>query len=116
MITGAHSIIYSSDPLADRSFFRDVLEMPHVDVGDGWLIFALPPGELAVHPADRNNIHEIFLMCDDIQELRTKLSKQHVPCSNVEELSWGSLVRVTLPGGGNIGIYQPRHKRPASAS
>lgn len=116
MITGAHSIIYSSDPAADRSFLQDVLQIPPVDAGDGWLIFQLPPGELAIHPADRNNIHETYLMCDDIKELRQKLSRQNVPCSQVEELSWGSLMRITLPGGGSLGIYQPRRKSAASAS
>jgi hypothetical protein len=116
VITGAHSIIYSSDPDADRSFFRDVLEIPHVDVGDGWLNFDLAPSKLAVHPADRNDIHEIYLMCDDIQEVRKKLSGQNIPCSKVEELSWGSLIRFTLPGGGSLGIYQPRHASPAPAT
>jgi len=113
VITGAHSIIYSTDPDADRSFFRDVLEIPYVDVGEGWLNFDLPPSKLAVHPADRNGIHEIYLMCDDIQELRKKLSGRNIPCSKVEELSWGSVIRLTLPGGGSLGIYQPRHASPA---
>lgn len=112
MITGAHSIIFSTNPDADRAFFRDVLHFPHVDSGSDWLIFELPPAELAVHPADRNNIHEIYLMCDDIKELREELSGQNVPCSEVEEMAWGSLVRIRLPGGGSLGIYQPRHKRP----
>ncbi len=114
MITGAHSIIYSTDAEADRSFFRDVLNFPHVDVGDGWLIFGLPPAELAVHPADNNNTHELFLMCDDIVKLKDELSGQNVACSEVEALSWGLLIRITLPGGGSLGIYQPRHDRPAS--
>ena len=115
MITGAHSIIYSTNPDADRVFFRDVLQLPHVDSGSDWLIFELPPAELAVHPADRNSVHETYLMCDDIQELREELSGQNVPCSKVEEMSWGSVIRIRLPGGGSLGIYQPRHKRPASA-
>ena len=115
MINGAHSIIYSTDAAADRAFFRDVLQFPDVDVGDGWLIFRLPPAELAVHPADNNNIHELYLMCDDIDEIRGKLSGQNVPCSKVEEFSWGLSIRIRLPGGGSLGIYQPQHQRPAPA-
>lgn len=115
MITGAHSIIYSTDPDADRAFFRDILQFPQVESGSDWLIFELPPAELAVHPADRNNIHEIYLKCDNIKDLRKTLSGQNIPCSKVEEMPWGSLVRIRLPGGGELGIYQPRHRRPVSA-
>lgn len=113
MITGAHSIIYSTDAEADRSFLRDILQFPHVDAGGGWLIFGLPSAELAVHPAENNNIHELFLMCDDIVAFKEEMSGQNVPCSEVEESSWGLLLRITLPGGGSLGIYQPRHARPA---
>lgn len=114
MINGAHTIIYSADPEADRAFFRDVLKFPHVDVGHGWLIFGLPPAELAVHPADKNNIHETYLMCDDVKKVRTELTVQNVPCGEIEEQSWGLVMRITLPGGGALGIYQPRHARPMS--
>jgi hypothetical protein len=116
MITGAHSIIYSADPDADRAFFRDVLQFPHVDTGDTWLIFALPSAELAVHPAGENNIHELYLMCDDIAVFRAQLSARKVACSKVDEFPWGLLMRITLPGGGSLGIYQPRHARPATVS
>jgi len=92
MITGAYSIIYSTDPEADRSFLRDVLQCPPIDVGDGWLIFSLATAEVAVHPADTNSNHELYLMCDDI------------------------VVRIKLPGGGSLGIYQPRHARAASVA
>ncbi len=112
MITGAYSIIYSTDPEADRSFMRDVLQCPPVDAGGGWLIFSLPTAEVAVHPADNNGIHELYLMCDDIFALREELSGQNVLCSRVEEFPWGQMIRVTLPGGGSLGIYQPRHARP----
>jgi hypothetical protein len=112
LIIGAHTIIYSADPEADRVFFRDVLEFPHVDVGNGWLIFGLPPAELAVHPADRNNIHETYLMCDDIEQVKRNLTDHNVSCSEVEEQSWGLRMRIALPGGGRLGIYQPRHDRP----
>jgi hypothetical protein len=112
MITGAHSIIYSTNPEADRAFLRDVLCFPHVDVGGGWLIFGLPPAEMAVHPSDRNDVHEFYLMCDDIEGLIADLAKRAVPCTAVQSERWGLLTHVTLPGGGKLGIYQPRHPRP----
>jgi len=116
MITGAYSIIYSTDPDADRSFLRDVLHCPPVDVGDGWLIFSLATAEVAVHPADTNSNHEIYLTCDDIVALRDELSVQSVPCSRGEDFPWGLVIRIKLPGGGSLGIYQPRHARPASVA
>jgi hypothetical protein len=112
MITGAHSIIYSTNPEADRTFLRDVLKFPNVDVGDGWLIFGLPPSEVAVHPSDKNNEHEFYLMCDDVEALIAKMKEQNVACDPVQSLGWGLLTNVTLPGGGKLGIYQPRHARP----
>ena len=116
MISGAHSIIYSTDPDADRAFIRDVFDFPHVDVGGGWLIFGLPPAELAIHPSERNDVHEFYLMCDDINALIAKLRERNVSCSDVQELSWGFLTDVTLPGGGRLGIYEPKHERPAPAT
>lgn len=112
MIVGAHSIIFSANPEADRVFLRDVLKLPSVDVGDGWLIFGLPPAEVAVHPSDNNDVHELYLMCDDVDELVAMLKKHNVPCGAVQNQSWGLLTQVTLPGGGKLGIYQPRHARP----
>jgi hypothetical protein len=112
MIHGAHVILYSTDADADRAFFRDVLEYPSVDAGRGWLIFALPPAELAVHPSDENDVHELFLMCDDVHALIAELQKRRVECSPVEEQRWGSITRLTLPGGGKLGIYQPKHPSP----
>ncbi len=112
MVTGAHAILYSTDPTADRAFFRDVLTLPHVDVGGGWLIFGLPPAEIAVHPSDKNDVHELYLMCDDIDALVAGLKNRDVPCSAVREEEWGRLVQVRLPGGGKLGIYQPKHARP----
>ncbi len=114
MINGAHSIIYSVDPEADREFFRDVLNLPNIDIGGGWLIFGLPPAEVAFHPADTNGKHEFYLMCPDIEELVSRMSEQHVPCTAIQEERWGRLVDITLPGGGSVGIYQPRHERPPS--
>jgi hypothetical protein len=115
MINGAHVIIYSKDADADRAFFRDVLRYPSVDAGHGWLIFALPPAEVAVHPSDENDVHELYLMCDDVNDLIAEMKKQNVTCSPVDEQRWGSITRLTLPGGGKLGIYQAKHPSPLKA-
>jgi hypothetical protein len=115
MIHGAHVIVYSKDSDADRDFFRDVLEYPSVDAGGGWLIFALPPAELAVHPAETNGKHELYFMCDDIQAFLRAMAAKDVACSPVHEERWGSLTQVTLPGGGTIGVYQPKHASPLAS-
>ena len=112
MINGGHVIIYSRDAEADRAFFRDVLEYPHVDVGGGWLIFKLPPTEIAVHPTDGPATQELYLMCDDVRALIATMQAKGVACSAVHEERWGSITNVTLPGGGKIGIYQPKHASP----
>jgi len=112
MIHGAHVIVYSRDSGADRDFFRDVLEYPFVDVGHGWLIFALPPAELAVHPSDENDKHELYFMCDDVQAFIAQMKARGVACSEVHEERWGSITHLTLPGGGKIGVYQPKHPSP----
>src|SRR5262245_22163746 len=111
-ITGAHSIIYSKSAEADRAFLRDVLGLPGVDVGGGWLIFAVPPAEVAVHPSEENNIHEFYLMTDDIRALIDAISQRGVKCTPPHDQGWGVLTQVSLPGGGKIGIYEPRHPRP----
>ena len=112
MIIGAHSIIYSRNAEADRAFLRDVLDFPNVDVGHGWLIFGLPPSEVAVHPSDENDQHEFYLMSDDIRGLIRSLRERKIECSPIHEESWGSLTQVSLPGGGKLGVYQPKHPRP----
>ncbi len=109
MISGAHVIVYSKNEEADRAFFRDVLRFPSVDAGHGWLIFALPPVEAAFHPADENGRHELYLMCDDLKAEMTALTKKDVVCSEVQEARWGSITKIRLPGGGEIGLYQPKH-------
>ena len=114
MIIGAHSIIYSKNADADRAFLRDVLRFPNVDVGEGWLIFGLPPSEVAVHPSEKNDLHEFYLMCDDIETFIVEMKKNNIECSPAHSLGWGVLTEVTLPGGGKLGVYQPRHARPAS--
>ncbi len=108
MIFGAHVIVYSKDAEADRAFLRDVLGFRHVDAGDGWLIFALPPAELAVHPAEGAR-HELFFMCDDLAAEISALAKRGIRCSDVQEARWGSLTNIRLPGGGEVGLYQPKH-------
>ncbi len=109
MVNGAHIVIYSKDPEADRAFFRDILKFRAVDAGHGWLIFALPPAEAAFHPADANNKHELFFMCDDIGAEIKALNSDQIKCSAIVEERWGSLTKITLPGGGEIGLYQPKH-------
>ena len=113
MLTGAHAIIYSAAAEADRAFFRDVLKLENVDVGGGWLIFALPPAEVAVHPAQHNDRHELYLMCADVAAFVAEMKKRGIACSAVKDEGWGLLTQLTLPGGGKIGVYQPRHPRPA---
>ena len=108
-ISGAHMILYSTDAEADRAFLRDVLQFGSVDAGDGWLIFALPPAEVAVHPASDNGRHEMYLMCDNVDEAVAKLAKQGVSCTTVVDRGWGLLTELTLPGGGKMGLYQPKH-------
>jgi hypothetical protein len=116
MLTGAHSIIYSSDAEADRAFLRDVLKLTSVDVGHGWLIFGLPPAEIAVHPSDKNDVHEFYLMCDDVEAFVAEMGRHQVPCEAIDNQGWGLLTRITLPGGGRLGVYQPRHPRPEPMS
>lgn len=109
MITGAHIIVYSKDPEADRAFFRDVLRSSSVDAGDGWLIFALPLAEAAFHPSEKNDLHELYFMCDDLKATMATLKAKKVKCGAVTEQRWGSITTISLPGGGKIGLYQPKH-------
>src|SRR4051812_22619526 len=112
MITGVHTIIYSKNAEADKTFFRDVLKMPNVDVGQGWLIFGLPPAELAVHPSSESDIHEIYLMCEDVKAFVGEMKKLEIACSAIKDQGCGLLTQLTLPGGGKLGVYQPRHESP----
>jgi len=109
MITGAHVIVYSKDPEADRAFFRDVLQFSAVDAGHGWLIFALPPAEAAFHPSEKNDVHELYFMCDDLKSTMESLKGKEVKCGPVTEQRWGTLATISLPGGGKVGLYQPKH-------
>jgi len=112
MITGAHSIIYSTDAQADMDFFKNVLKFPNVDVGRGWLIFGLPPSEIAIHPAEQNGLQEFYLLCDDINSFIREMTEHKIICSAIDEQRWGLITRLTLPGGGKIGVYEPKHARP----
>jgi catechol 2,3-dioxygenase-like lactoylglutathione lyase family enzyme len=109
MISGAHLIVYSKDAEADRKFFREVLGFHSVDAGHGWLIFKLPPAEAAFHPAEQNDKHELYFLCDDLNAEMAALKKKGVSCSAPKEERWGSITTMELPGGGKIGLYQPKH-------
>jgi catechol 2,3-dioxygenase-like lactoylglutathione lyase family enzyme len=118
VIAGVHAIVFSEDAEAARAFFRDVLELPHVDAHGGWLIFALPPAELAVHPTspDDSGRHELYLMCDDLERTTADLKARGVELvSPVSDEGWGLLTRLRIPGGGEIGLYEPRHPSPLGA-
>ena len=108
MICGAHIVVYSKNAEADRAFCRDVLGLKFVDAGHGWLIFALPPAEAAFHPSEEE-AHELYFMCDDLKAEVESLASKGVKCSKVEEARWGSITKMELPGGGNVGLYQPKH-------
>jgi catechol 2,3-dioxygenase-like lactoylglutathione lyase family enzyme len=112
MIKGTHVIVSSHDADSDRAFFRDILGFDAVDAGHGWLIFALPPAEVAVHPTDATPSHELYLMCDDLVAEKGRLESLGVQCGEVVEARWGSVTHVSLPGGGEIGLYEPRHPSP----
>ena len=112
MINGSHVILFSSDPEADRAFFADVLHQPHVDAGGGWLIFKLPAAELAMHPSDGPTGHELYFMCDDVEATMRELRDRGVQFTqDIADERWGRLTRFRLPGGGEIGMYEPRHQR-----
>jgi catechol 2,3-dioxygenase-like lactoylglutathione lyase family enzyme len=115
VINGAHAIVYSEDAEALRAFFRDVLEFPSVDAGGGWLIFGLPPAELAAHPAESGGRHELYLMCDDITATVAELEGRGVRFSRpVSDEGFGLVTAIELPGGGELGLYEPRHATPGA--
>ncbi|HET9781779.1 MAG TPA: extradiol dioxygenase [Candidatus Dormibacteraeota bacterium] len=111
-LTGAHVIIGSSDPDSDRAFLRDVFELDSVDAGGGWLIFALPPAEVAVHPG-KNGEHRLYLMCTNLDSVLHELKAKGVPMKMpVSEQPWGTIASITMPGGSELALYEPRHPRP----
>jgi catechol 2,3-dioxygenase-like lactoylglutathione lyase family enzyme len=110
MITGVHAVLFTTDADADRAFFRDVLELHSVDAGGGWLIFALPPAELAAHLAEEKSRHEFYFMCDDVNPTVAELSARGAEIAGAVKDEWFSLVTaIRLPGGGEFGLYEPRH-------
>jgi catechol 2,3-dioxygenase-like lactoylglutathione lyase family enzyme len=112
MISGAHVILYTTNAEADRAFLREVLGFKFVDAGHGWLIFALPPAEIAVHPAESgasSGRHELYLMCDDLPGEMAALQAKGVECSPVRNERWGSVTKIKLPSGSEVGLYQPKH-------
>jgi catechol 2,3-dioxygenase-like lactoylglutathione lyase family enzyme len=117
MINGTHIVIYTANPDADRAFFRDVLGFRAVDAGHGWLIFAAPPAELAFHPAEamappageKMLTAHVYLMCDDVRRTVKELEAKNVRCSGISEERWGLRTTIALPGGGEVGLYQPMH-------
>jgi catechol 2,3-dioxygenase-like lactoylglutathione lyase family enzyme len=113
VITGVHAIIFTRDAEGVRAFFRDVLELPSVDAGGGWLIFALPPAELAAHPAEEDGRHELYLMCDDIRATVAELKAKGVEVSDeISDEGFGMMSSLVLPGGGELALYEPRHATP----
>jgi catechol 2,3-dioxygenase-like lactoylglutathione lyase family enzyme len=109
MLTGAHVVIYSRDAEADRKFFADILGFGSVDAGRGWLIFELPAAEVAIHPHDKNNQHEMFFVCDNLKAQMAALEKKGVRFGEVGEERWGTRTTILLPGGGRVGLYEPKH-------
>lgn len=108
-IIGMHALIYSKKADETRAFLRDVLGFRAVDAGHGWLIFAAPPAELAVHPADGKEYHELYLMCDDIDATCAELRRKGVATSEIQEQSWGRVTQIRLPSGAELGMYEPKH-------
>jgi catechol 2,3-dioxygenase-like lactoylglutathione lyase family enzyme len=112
MINGAHIVVYSKDADADRAFLRDVLAFRSVEAAPGWLIFGLPLAEAAVHPAEENDRYELYLMCSDVAGEIASLQAKGVECEAIKEARWGFVTKIRLPGGGKIGLYEPKHPRP----
>ena len=108
-IIGLHALIYSKKDEATRAFFRDVLGFPSVDAGRGWLIFAAPPAELAIHPAEDREYHELYLMCDDIDATIAELKRKGVTTRDIQEEAWGRVTQIRLPSGDELGLYEPKH-------
>jgi catechol 2,3-dioxygenase-like lactoylglutathione lyase family enzyme len=115
VITGVHAIIFTRDAEADRAFFREVLGFPSVDAGGGWLIFALPPAELAAHPTDGDPHYELYLMCDDVRATIEELRGKGVEFTKeISDEGFGLITALRLPGGGELALYEPRHPSPLS--
>jgi hypothetical protein len=116
MITGAHVMLQSRNPSADKAFFGGVLNLPSVDAGGGFLIFGVPPAEVAIHDSNRNDVHQLYLMCDDAARFVAEMQRLGIACTEPKKLGWGTLLEITLPGGGKLGVYEPHHKRPTGTA
>lgn len=114
MIVGAHVMLQSRNPTADRAFFGGVLKLPSVDAGGGFMIFGVPPAEVAIHDSDRNDIHQLYLMCADAARFIGEMQRLGIACTTPAEQRWGKSFEITLPGGGRLGVYEPHHMRPSS--
>lgn len=114
-IIGLHALMYSKKDEATRAFFRDTLGFPSVDAGRGWLIVAMPPAELAIHPAEETESHELYLMCDDIEATRAELAHKGVTTGPVQDRPWGRVTQIVLPSGEELGMYEPRHPTAIAA-
>jgi len=115
MIIGAHIMLQSRNPSADKAFFGGVLNLPSVDAGGGFLIFGVPPAEVAIHDSEKNYVHQLYLMCDDAARFVGEMQRIGIACSTPSEQRWGTLFEITLPGGGKLGVYEPHHARPTGA-
>lgn len=116
MIVGGHVMLQSRDEKADKAFFRDVLKFPHVDAGGGFLLFALPPSEFAVHDSAEGGAHEFYLMCEDMDDFIEAMAGSGIAFDEPANRGWGTLTSIVLPGGGKLGVYQPHHARPHKAA
>ena len=112
MIIGAHVMLHSRDEAADRAFLSDVLKFNSVDAGDGFMIYGIPPAEMAIHGSDRNDLHQLYLMCEDMEDFVTAMAERAIAFTPPSFQGWGTMTEITLPGGGKLGVYEPHHKRP----
>ena len=115
MIIGAHVMLQSRNPSADKAFFGGVLNLPSVDAGGGFLIFGVPPAEVAIHDSDNNDVHQLYLMCEDAGRFIGEMQRLGIACTEPQQQRWGTLFEITLPGGGKLGVYEPHHARPTGA-
>lgn len=112
MIIGAHIMLHSTNDKADMAFLTDVLKLPSINAGHGYMIYGIPPAEMSIHGSEANDVHTLYLMCDDIAAFTGDMTQHHVAFSTPVRQSWGTVTEITLPGGGKLGVYQPRHERP----
>jgi len=115
MITGAHVMLQSTNDKADMAFLTDVLRLPSINAGGGYMIYGIPPAEVSIHGSDRNDVHQLYFMCDDIAAFTGDMTRHGIAFSTPVRQSWGTATEITLPGGGKLGVYQPRHPRPEPA-